>query len=703
MPKVKGAEAVSEVPAVVRAIWAAAVLVAAAFLAQAIAGPADAAVYVTMFGLVAALAGASCLGRALFHADDRPAWILLAGAMLAFGYTGAAYLADADSTGAFPSTADIGSLGYLLQGCAFVLFARRELSGLPRALWLDAMIGGVALAAVGVFVVRVLFADGASPDTAERGQLLYLAAGLVVAGFVFVAWGLGGFRRSGLLLLGIGAAGQGVADGVFAVQVFDGEFEWPVGLATVWVLAFVIVSARAVIAGSFAQSRRFRPLSLVAVPVTAALIAVAIHSTDSGNNELELWLASAVLVLAVARLAISLIDNQRADERRRREEEARRAREEAERANRAKTAFLSRMSHEVRTPLNSILGFAQLLVDDVDGADRESVERILRAGNHLRQLIDDILDLSSIEAGQTAIRLEPVDLGAVVGEAIVLIEPMARRSNVRIVRRDEANAPETVLADAQRLKQSLLNLLSNAIKYGGSDAEVLVRVERAGERARVSVVDRGPGIPDEDVPKLFTPFERGRARGSGVEGSGIGLALTKNLVDAMGGAIDLDTGPTGSTFRIDLPVCDAPADRRPQAPAADGAVDGDGSCTVLYIEDQDSNVELVARVLARRDDYRLVTATTGREGLEQAIATSPDVVLLDLDLPDIPGEAVLAELRSHPATAGVPVVVGSADATAWRQQELARAGAAAYVVKPLQLGSFLATLDGVLRRPAAAS
>jgi signal transduction histidine kinase/CheY-like chemotaxis protein len=463
----------------------------------------------------------------------------------------------------------------------------------------------------------------------------------------------------------------------------------------------VLAAAAAVVVDDPPERARIRRLSLVAVPVLSTLGALSVPLALWGQSKFLTWMSSLVLVLSVARLAVSLVDNQRAEERRRREEDERRAREEAERANRAKTAFLSRMSHEVRTPLNSILGFAQLLVDDVDGSDRESVERILRAGNHLRQLIDDILDLSSIEAGETAIRLEPVDVGGAVDESLALMEPLARRNSVRLIRRDALEAPPVALADAQRLKQALLNLISNAIKYGGSDSEVIVRIEGRGDRARVSVIDGGPGISDEHLPKLFTPFERGSARGSGIEGSGLGLALTKNLVDAMGGEIGLETGSGGSIFWVDLPVTDMPQSVGAPGGELSPATANPGSKTVLYIEDHLSNVALVERLLARRDDYELVSATTGRAGLKLAANVAPDLILLDLDLPDIRGEDVLVELRADPGTAAIPVIVVSADATAWRQEELARSGAAAYIVKPLQLASFLATLEGVLGRSAA--
>jgi signal transduction histidine kinase/ActR/RegA family two-component response regulator len=440
--------------------------------------------------------------------------------------------------------------------------------------------------------------------------------------------------------------------------------------------------------------------------VGAALAAIAILLATPHDHSTAVYLSYAVLLLAVARLAVSLIDNRRLAEQRQRELAERKAREEAERANRAKNEFLSKMSHELRTPLTSILGFAQLLVDDVEGAERVSVERILRAGHHLQRLIDDILDLSMIEAGETPMTLEPTPLEPVIQEAIELLEPLARSTGTRVVRDHADDAPRAAIADARRLRQVLINLISNAIKYGPAGAEVVVRVERDGPGAVVKVIDVGPGIPDQDMPILFTPFERGSARRSGIEGSGLGLALTKNLVEAMGGSIGVETGPGGSTFYVWLPAAhplpvedvvvhgvEPPHDRR---------ASGD-TRTVLYIEDHLSNIALLERLLGRRPGYELLTATTGRAGVQLARTLHPDVVLLDLDLPDMRGEEVLAELRADPETADIPVIVVTADATARRQEELTRAGADAYVVKPIQLASFMATLEAVLRRVESAS
>lgn len=685
------------------AIWAVAVAGLVAVVAQALTGAGGEDLQVALIVAVVALAGLACFARALDQRLDRAAWVLLGTGLVGLGSLGLVYVLDDEAALAFPHDLPLGLLGYPLVLGAWALLARRRLPGLPRALWLDAGIGGLAVGVIGGSLVFHLLLGGGTLNDAETSQLIYVVVDLALAGTMFVAGVLAGGRRAKtLLLMAAGAAGLAAVDIVYADHVGHGDLPFSPGLAAGWCGAIVLASAAAAVAEAPPKPRHRGRFSLVSIPVVAPAAALLMPLLDWGESHLLTWLACTAVFLSLARLGISLIDNQRAEERRRRAEDERRAREEAERANRAKTEFLGRMSHEVRTPLNSILGFAQLLVDDVNGQERQSVERILRAGNHLRQLIDDILDLSSIEAGETPITIEPVDLAAALEESAGLMEPFARRSTVRIVRRDAPDAPAFVSADAQRLKQVLLNLISNAIKYGGSDSEVIVRADPAGDRARVSVIDTGSGIAQEHLDKLFTPFERGSARGSGIEGSGLGLALTKNLVESMDGQIGLETGPDGSTFWFLLTIAPGEQNASGTPPESEPAALA-GASSVLYIEDHASNVALVERLLARRADYELVTAMTGRAGLKLAASVAPDLVLLDLDLPDIPGEDVLAALRADPVTAHIPVVVVSADATSWRQERLLAAGATAYIVKPLQLASFVATLDTVLGRSTATS
>jgi CheY-like chemotaxis protein len=263
-----------------------------------------------------------------------------------------------------------------------------------------------------------------------------------------------------------------------------------------------------------------------------------------------------------------------------------------------------------------------------------------------------------------------------------------------------------VEANAQRLKQVLLNLVANAIKYSPSGAEVAIAIERACEmRARIHVSDTGPGIPAEQLERAFAPFERLGVRRD-VEGTGLGLPLSRNLAQAMGGTLTAESGAGGSTFTVDLPLAAPGATGPPQVVhhAATPAADAGGRMRrILYIEDNASNVALLDQLVSARDDLELHAATRGDAGIELARRTRPDVVVLDLHLPDTTGDAVLAQLRADDATADVPVIVVTADVTGDHEQRLLAAGASAYMTKPLDLGRFGAALDRALSRAGAVS
>jgi PAS domain S-box-containing protein len=388
-------------------------------------------------------------------------------------------------------------------------------------------------------------------------------------------------------------------------------------------------------------------------------------------------------------------------ERKAAEEAAKLARLEAEHANRAKSEFLSRMSHDLRTPLNAMLGFAQLLEAEPLSADaRDSVVQIRNAGDHLLGLIDEVLDIARIEAGQLSLCPEPVSVGEVVRRAVRLVEPLAARRRIAI----HAALPdgrEAVLADRQRLSQILLNLLSNAVKYNREEGRVEVACERAGDgRLRILVRDTGPGISPRDRLRLFTPFERLGAERTGIEGTGLGLTVSKELAAAMGGALGFDSEPgRGSLFWVELPLAELPA--APAAPSTDepsetAEAPASATGTVLYIDDNQSNTRLIERVLRRGPGVRLLAASCGGEGLEIARRERPDLVLLDLHLPDMHGEEVLVALASDAATQAIPVAILSADATRAQQQRLAEAGVVAYLTKPLDIAHVLRLVDRVL-------
>ncbi len=411
---------------------------------------------------------------------------------------------------------------------------------------------------------------------------------------------------------------------------------------------------------------------------------------------------SVLLDVTDRRLAEQLLANE-VTERERLTVALRRSKEEAEKANRAKSEFLSRMSHELRTPLNAILGFAQLLeMSALDRDKREAVAQILKAGQHLLGLINEVLEISRIEAGRLSISPEAVPIGSAVQETLDLLSPMAARRNI-VVRDDVAKARRRhVLADQQRLKQVLLNVITNAIKYNCDAGTVTISSEEVeGARLRVKVRDDGPGIKAESRAKLFTPFERLGAEQTGVEGTGLGLALSKRLIEAMGGTIGVENNPDrGSTFWLELPLVQDPVaqleNAMPVVPATAEPVKQQRQRIVLYVEDNLSNITLIEHIIVHRPHVKLVAAMQGRLGLDLAREHRPDLILLDLHLPDISGEEVLRGLREVPALENTPVIVISADATRGRIERLLSMGVLDYLPKPLDIKRFLQLLDSFL-------
>ena len=374
------------------------------------------------------------------------------------------------------------------------------------------------------------------------------------------------------------------------------------------------------------------------------------------------------------------------------------AKAEAERANRAKSEFLSRMSHELRTPLNSVLGFTQVLQREEHLAEQEeSLDYIYRAGLHLLDLINEVLDISRIESGTMSVSLESVAIEDLTHDCLALVAPQAQANDVRLVhRRDGAHYVRT---DQQRATQVILNLLSNAIKYNRRDGSVTVTYEERSEWLRLSVTDTGNGIRPEDFTSLFEPFERLEAEFGNVEGTGLGLALSKGLVEAMGGELGMtSTLGEGSTFWVEFPIVTAPIldlDDTQTPMAVQGG--GTGSSTLLYVEDNFANLKLVERLLRHRHDVRLLSATKGTLGFELAQQHLPQLILLDIHLPDVSGHDLLKRLRADPRTATIPVVIVSADATAGQLRRLMSAGAQDYLTKPLKVSAFFDVVNRFLK------
>ena len=396
------------------------------------------------------------------------------------------------------------------------------------------------------------------------------------------------------------------------------------------------------------------------------------------------------------------------------EKALREAKEEAEKANRAKSEFLSRMSHELRTPLNAILGFGQLLeMGDLHRRESESIAHILKAGRHLLGLIDEVLAISRIEAGRMNLSLEPVAIAEMAEECLSLVTRQAAERGIaceNLCGDPDPGETRYVRADRQRLRQVLLNLLSNAVKYNRAGGRITISCRMfpaangGPNRFRLGVSDTGAGLSASEIARLFTPFERLSAEQSLTEGTGLGLALSKGLVEVMQGTIGVESIPgEGSTFWLELPVASDPLTGVVRGGSASAKpCDGEGcEGTILYIEDNLSNLRLIEILLDAHPGVTLLSAQQGSLGLELANARRPDLILLDLHLPDIPGWDVLAALRAEPATRDIPVIVVSADATSPQIERLIAAGALDYLTKPIDVRALLQILARHLRAPEA--
>jgi PAS domain S-box-containing protein len=386
------------------------------------------------------------------------------------------------------------------------------------------------------------------------------------------------------------------------------------------------------------------------------------------------------------------------------------ARAVAEKANRAKSEFLSSMSHELRTPLNAVLGFAQLMSSEVPApapSQQRSIDQILKGGWYLLRLINEILDLAMIESGKVLMSNESISLTEVLQDCQSMMEPQAAKRGIQLTfpKREKLFY---VHADRTRVKQVMINLLSNAIKYNGNGGAVIVQCAMECEgRVRISVKDTGAGLGPSQVAQLFQPFNRLGQEDGVEEGTGIGLVVTKQLVELMEGVIGVDSQVgVGSVFWVEFAAAEAPTllldrdtelalERRPA-----GRRDPADQPTLLYVEDNPANLALVEELIARRGDLKLLTAIDGHLGVELARAYLPDVILMDINLPGISGYGALRLLSADPATAHIPVLALSANAVPRDIEKGLEAGFFRYLTKPIRVREFMDALDLALHKAA---
>ena len=395
------------------------------------------------------------------------------------------------------------------------------------------------------------------------------------------------------------------------------------------------------------------------------------------------------------------------------EEDLRTAMAAVENASRAKSEFLSSMSHELRTPMNAILGFAQLLESggarSLDDRQRRFVSQILTASRHLLSLIDEVLDLTRIEAGSLQVNIETVAPGSIIGECVELTCVLAEERFIRVIDKTAEERMPPILADGQRFRQVLLNLLSNAIKYNCDDGFVVIGTEKTdGANLRLIVQDSGPSIPESAREQIFEPFHRLTSTGNAVEGTGVGLTISKRLIGMMNGGLGFrSVEGEGSTFWIDLPisefkVVEVGSGARPLSPAASKDVDGgDEGKTVLYVEDNPANLALMEEVIGMAGKLRMISAHTAELGLQLARTQHPDLILMDLNLPGMNGVEALHHLRDDPSTGGIPVIALTAHAM---RADIARgleAGFDAYLSKPIDVSKILSTVRGALKKSSS--
>jgi signal transduction histidine kinase/CheY-like chemotaxis protein len=645
-----------------------------------------------------------CTLRPVLVEEDRRIWSWIAAGVTARALGFVAFLAVIRELDPIPYPSVDDAFWLAMYGCFFVALvslARSRFVRVSASLLLDGIVAALATTALALALLEGTLRDLTAPGTPAGAlatnlafpigdvMLLIVILGVLVA----FAW------RPPVWVWALGAtiAGFAVIDAVFVYQVTAGTFTPGTLLQSLAMLLTVLIAFVAWVRPGPVPERRSDALPGLVAPALATFLCLGllVYGSLERLPADAVLLAAGGLVVATVRAALTFRDLQRLSA------ELRAARAEAERASGAKTEFLSGMSHELRTPLNSILGFAQLIeADATDEQERDYARRIIAGGRHLVALIDDLLDVARLERGRLGASLASVPAAAAVREALELTAPSMAGRGIELEERIDSD--RYVQADFRRLRQVLLNLLSNAVKYNRERGRVTVAIsEPAPATVRIAVADTGPGIAQERIERLFRPFERLDAEGTGKPGTGLGLALSKGLVEQMGGSIGVSSEPgVGTTFYVDLQAAE------PAAPAGTQGASrqrGPMAGTLLYVEDDAANIRLVADVFAAESGVNVLATTRGASAVDLVERHHVDAVLLDVNLPDMDGESVLTGLRRRPATASTPVIVVSADATEATRQRLLAAGAVAYVTKPIEVAQLVDAVRAALGQATGSS